>query len=58
MLDVGYHLMNEELNYDKDELKNIHDKSFALLNNCQLSIYKAIISSSIDNEKGKLFFIH
>ncbi|KAG5615892.1 hypothetical protein H5410_015716 [Solanum commersonii] len=50
-------MLNEELNYDKDELKNIHDKSFALLNSYQLSIYEAMISS-IDNEKGKLFFIH
>uniref|UniRef100_A0A3Q7HB65 ATP-dependent DNA helicase n=1 Tax=Solanum lycopersicum TaxID=4081 RepID=A0A3Q7HB65_SOLLC len=35
----------------------MHDKSFTLLNSCQLPAYEAIISS-VHNEEGRLFFIH
>ncbi|XP_070044304.1 uncharacterized protein [Nicotiana tomentosiformis] len=54
---VGNRMVNEELDYDKEELKILHDKSFALLNDCQKSAYDAIITS-VENEQGRLFFIN
>ncbi|XP_015057654.1 uncharacterized protein LOC107003921 [Solanum pennellii] len=57
MRNVGNRLINEELDYDKGELKKMHDKSFKLLNSFQLPAYEAIISS-VDNKEGRLFFIH
>ncbi|WMV25495.1 hypothetical protein MTR67_018880, partial [Solanum verrucosum] len=57
MQNVGNHIINEELDYDKDELKIIHYKSFALLNSFQLPAYEEIIASGY-NEKGRLCFIH
>ncbi|WMV10829.1 hypothetical protein MTR67_037524, partial [Solanum verrucosum] len=57
MRNVGNRLINEELDYDKDKLQILHDQSLALLNACQRPAYEAIITS-VDNEEGKLFFIH
>ncbi|WMV25002.1 hypothetical protein MTR67_018387, partial [Solanum verrucosum] len=57
MRDVGNRLINEELDYDKEKLKILHNESIALLNCWQRSTYEAIISS-VDNEEGTLFFIH
>ncbi|XP_049387184.1 uncharacterized protein LOC125851434 [Solanum stenotomum] len=57
MRNVGNRLINEELDYDKDKLQILHDQSLALLNTCQRPAYEAIITS-VDNEEGKLFFIH
>ncbi|KAH0735831.1 hypothetical protein KY285_011538 [Solanum tuberosum] len=57
MNDTGNRLINEELEYDKSCLKEVHDKSFALLNDCQKIAYEAIISSVV-NEEGRLFFIN
>ena len=57
MRDSGNRLVNEELDYDKDQLKILHAKSFAALNPCQKSAYEAIIHS-VENEEGKLFFIN
>nr|XP_009789935.1 PREDICTED: uncharacterized protein LOC104237479 [Nicotiana sylvestris] len=54
---VENRLLNEELDYDKEELKILHDKSFALLNDCQKLAYDAIITS-VENEQGRLFFIN
>ncbi|XP_016478495.2 uncharacterized protein LOC107799874 [Nicotiana tabacum] len=55
--DVRNRMLNEELDYDKEELKILHDKSFALLNDCQKSACDAIITS-VENEQGRLFFIN
>ncbi|XP_062118381.1 uncharacterized protein LOC133831999 [Humulus lupulus] len=55
--DSGNRLVNEELDYDQDQLKVLHDKSFAALNPCQKSAYEAIIHS-VENDKGNLFFIN
>ncbi|KAF3636562.1 hypothetical protein FXO38_24089 [Capsicum annuum] len=52
----GNRLINEELDYDKENLQKAHDKSFTLLNDCQKSVYGAIMAS-ISNEEGRLFFI-
>ena len=57
MRNVENRLINEELDYDKGELKKMHEKSFKLLNSFQLPAYEAIISSVYNNE-GTLFFIH
>ncbi|XP_004229091.1 uncharacterized protein [Solanum lycopersicum] len=57
MNDIGNHLINEELEYDKGFLKEVHDKSFALLNDCQKIAYEAVIKSVV-NEEGRLFFIN
>ncbi|KAM3376292.1 hypothetical protein P3S68_015007 [Capsicum galapagoense] len=54
--DRGSRLINKELDYDKEDLKKVYDKSFALLNDCQKSAYEAIMAS-ISNEEGCLFFI-
>ena len=35
----------------------MHDKSFTVLNSCQLPAYEAIISF-VNNKEGGLFFIH
>ncbi|XP_062093540.1 uncharacterized protein LOC133799547 [Humulus lupulus] len=53
----GNRLVNEELEYDQDQLKILHEKSFAALNPCQKSAYEAIIHS-VENEEGNLFFIN
>ncbi|KAH9687645.1 ATP-dependent DNA helicase [Citrus sinensis] len=55
--DSGNRLVNEELDYDRDQLKKLHEKSFAALNACQKSAYEAIMHS-VENEKGCLFFIN
>ncbi|KAH9698190.1 ATP-dependent DNA helicase [Citrus sinensis] len=55
--DLGNRLVNEELDYDRDQLKKLHEKSFAALNACQKSAYEAIMHS-VDNEEGRLFFIN
>ena len=57
MNDTGNRLINEELEYDKGFLKEVHDKSFALLNDCQNIAYEAVIKSVV-NEEGRLFFIN
>ncbi|XP_062089097.1 uncharacterized protein LOC133795659 [Humulus lupulus] len=57
MRDSGNRLVNEELDYDKDQLEILHAKSFAALNPCQKSAYEAIIHS-VENEEGNLFFIN
>ncbi|PHU26198.1 Retrovirus-related Pol polyprotein from transposon TNT 1-94 [Capsicum chinense] len=49
-------LINEELEYNKEDLKKMHDKSFALLNDYQKLAYEAIMAS-VSNEEGRLFFI-
>ncbi|KAM3251534.1 hypothetical protein P3L10_005604 [Capsicum annuum] len=49
-------LINEELEYNKEDLKKMHDKSFALLNDYQKLAYEAIMAS-VSNEEGHLFFI-
>ncbi|KAF3628029.1 hypothetical protein FXO37_29576 [Capsicum annuum] len=54
--DRGKCLINEELDYNKEDLKEVHDKSFALLNHCQNLAYEAIMAS-VFNEKGHLLFI-
>nr|XP_016467791.1 PREDICTED: uncharacterized protein LOC107790380 [Nicotiana tabacum] len=46
----------QELEYDKDALKIVHDQSFAPLNACQKSAYEAIINS-VEKEEGRSFFI-
>ncbi|XP_062104396.1 uncharacterized protein LOC133815593 [Humulus lupulus] len=48
--DSGNRLVNEELDYDRDQLKILHEKSFAALNPCQKSAYKAIVHS-VENEQ-------
>nr|XP_016456633.1 PREDICTED: uncharacterized protein LOC107780595 [Nicotiana tabacum] len=53
---AGNRLINEELEYDKDALKIVHDQSFALLNACQKSAYEAIINS-VEKEEDRSFFI-
>ncbi|KAL9411119.1 hypothetical protein AB3S75_044830 [Citrus x aurantiifolia] len=55
--DSGNRLVNEELDYDRDQLKKLHEKSFAALNACQKSAYEAIMRS-VENEEGRLFFIN
>nr|XP_025887491.1 uncharacterized protein LOC112941712 [Solanum lycopersicum] len=55
MNDTGNRLINEELEYDKGFLKEVHDKSFALLNDYQNIAYEAVIKSVV-NEEGRLFF--
>ena len=55
--DSGNRLANEELDYDRDQLKILHEKSFAALNPCQKLAYKAIVHS-VENEQGNLFFIN
>ncbi|KAK9203752.1 hypothetical protein WN943_014008 [Citrus x changshan-huyou] len=50
-------LVNEELDYDRDQLKKLHEKSFTTLNACQKSAYEAIMHF-VDNEEGRLFFIN
>ena len=57
MNDTRNRLLNEELEYDKGFLKKVHDKSFALLNDCQKISYEAVIKS-VANEEGHLFFIN
>ena len=54
MNDTGTSLINEELEYDKGFLKKVHDKSFALLNDCQKISYEAEIKS-VANEEGHFF---
>ncbi|ESR61324.1 hypothetical protein CICLE_v10017725mg [Citrus x clementina] len=49
--DSGNRLVNEELDYDRDQLKKLHEKSFAALNACQKSADEAIMHS-VDNEEG------
>ncbi|XP_062099807.1 uncharacterized protein LOC133805653 [Humulus lupulus] len=48
--DSGNRLVNEELDYDRDQLKILHEKSFAALNPCQKLAYKAIVHS-VENEQ-------
>ncbi|KAH9722014.1 ATP-dependent DNA helicase [Citrus sinensis] len=55
--DSGNRLVNEELDYDRDQLKKLHEKSFTTLNACQKSAYEAIMHF-VDNEEGRLFFIN
>ncbi|XP_060190349.1 uncharacterized protein LOC132619465 [Lycium barbarum] len=50
-------LINEELDYDKDELKRVHETTFSLLNDCQKIAYDAIITS-VEKYEGRLFFIN
>lgn len=57
MRNVGNRLINEELYYDKDNLRFQHDKSLNISNGCQRFAYEAIISL-VYNEEGKLFFKH
>ncbi|KAH0705911.1 hypothetical protein KY289_010987 [Solanum tuberosum] len=57
MRNVGNRLINEELDYDKDELQILHDQSLAMLNTCQHPAYEEIIAS-VHKKEGKLFFIH
>uniref|UniRef100_A0A803PIA8 ATP-dependent DNA helicase n=1 Tax=Cannabis sativa TaxID=3483 RepID=A0A803PIA8_CANSA len=56
MRESGNRLVNEELAYDREKLKILHDKSFAVLNPSQKSAYEAILQS-VENEEGHLFFI-
>ncbi|KAH9687677.1 hypothetical protein KPL70_014854 [Citrus sinensis] len=49
--DSGNRLVNEELDYDRDQLKKLHEKSFTALNACQKSAYEAIMHS-VENEEG------
>ncbi|XP_024046681.1 uncharacterized protein LOC18052859 [Citrus clementina] len=51
--DSGNRLVNEELDYDRDQLKKLHEKSFAALNACQKSADEAIMHS-VDNEEGRI----
>ncbi|XP_024039494.1 uncharacterized protein LOC18043160 [Citrus clementina] len=55
--DSGNRLVNEELDYDRDQLKKLHEKSFTALNACKKSAYEAIMHS-VENEEGCLFFIN
>uniref|UniRef100_A0A803PKB1 ATP-dependent DNA helicase n=1 Tax=Cannabis sativa TaxID=3483 RepID=A0A803PKB1_CANSA len=55
--DLGNRLINEELDYDREQLNILHEKSFASLNPCQKSTYEAIMHS-VENEQGNLFFIN
>ncbi|XP_062075588.1 uncharacterized protein LOC133779672 [Humulus lupulus] len=48
--DSGNRLVNEELDCDRDQLKILHEKSFAALNPCQKLAYKAIVYS-VENEQ-------
>ncbi|KAJ9557686.1 hypothetical protein OSB04_012300 [Centaurea solstitialis] len=50
-------LVNEELNYDTNELKVLHEGLFFSLNQCQKQAYAAIMNS-VNNEQGDLIFIH
>lgn len=54
--ELGNRLINEELNYDHVQLKQLHDQSFNSLNSSQKLAYEAIIDS-VDNESGNLFFV-
>uniref|UniRef100_A0A803PB99 ATP-dependent DNA helicase n=1 Tax=Cannabis sativa TaxID=3483 RepID=A0A803PB99_CANSA len=56
MRESGNRLVNEELAYDREKFKILHDKSFAVLNPSQKSAYEAILQS-VENEEGHLFFI-
>ena len=51
MRDSGNRLVNEELDYEKDQLKILHAKSFVALNPCQKSAYEAI-KHSVENKEG------
>ncbi|KAL9411162.1 hypothetical protein AB3S75_044869 [Citrus x aurantiifolia] len=55
--DPGNRLVNEELDYDRDQLNKLHEILFAALNACQKSAYEAIMHS-VENEEGCLFFIN
>ncbi|XP_060972332.1 uncharacterized protein LOC133038257 [Cannabis sativa] len=55
--DLGNRLINEELDYDREQLNILHEKSFASLNPCLKSTYEAIMHS-VENEQGNLFFIN
>ncbi|TMW98440.1 hypothetical protein EJD97_004020 [Solanum chilense] len=57
MLNVGNRVINEDLDYYKENLHKLHDHSLTLLNNCQRPTYEEIISS-VDNDEGKLIFMH
>ncbi|XP_024965800.1 uncharacterized protein LOC112506002 [Cynara cardunculus var. scolymus] len=50
-------MIDEELDYDHHQLKNLHDQSFDILNSCQKKAYEAIVRS-VQSQKGELFFIH
>lgn len=51
--EVRNRLINEELNYNCDDLKVIHINALASLNQCQRVAYDAIISS-VYNDEGRL----
>lgn len=54
---IGNPLINEDLNYDTNALKREHAKYYEQQNNSQRQAYDAIITS-VQNEEGKLIFIH
>ncbi|KAH9667847.1 helitron like n domain-containing protein [Citrus sinensis] len=49
--DSGNQLVNEELDYYCDQLKKLHEKSFAALNACQKLAYEAIMHSLRSHSK-------
>ena len=55
--DLSNGLVNEELDYDRIQLKKLHAELYDALNTCQKSAYKAIMHL-VDNEIEKLFFIN
>ncbi|XP_071721366.1 ATP-dependent DNA helicase PIF1-like [Rutidosis leptorrhynchoides] len=50
-------LIREELNYNVEEMRNLHESLFNSLNSEQLIIYENVVTS-VKQQKGGLFFVY
>ncbi|XP_024981688.1 uncharacterized protein LOC112518279 [Cynara cardunculus var. scolymus] len=57
LLELRNRLVNEELDYNREDLRVVHDTNFSLLNQCQSKAYEAIMDF-IYEDLGQLIFIH
>ena len=53
----GNRLINEQLNYNRDELAARVTANNALFNDAQRGVYDAVMDS-VNNDRGKIFFLH
>ncbi|XP_024962366.1 uncharacterized protein LOC112524912 [Cynara cardunculus var. scolymus] len=57
LLELRNRLVNEELDYNREDFRVVHDTNFPLLNQCQSEAYEVIMDSVYEN-RGHLIFIH
>lgn len=50
-------LIDEELGYDKEDMKIEHETLFSNLNTKQLEVYNSVVES-VSNSRGGIYFVH